>query len=278
MKILARVILFLMFLIPLKAEAVTFNVLVLPADLMKVCGNYYCFDEVSNIMADDVINYFNGSPGIVSPTLYTVRAKLNANPPLKSQAVNVLKKYNYNERNLDFATLKVLSDAFSAKSVLLISSTVKTDKSNVKRSLWEVLELSSSFGIVYPYTLSTDAVLVDTVNGLVMWSGHYTRKAGNNNNEFWAKSSSQAESKLEQIKYYSKNISAKSIAQNVTLRFFPKTANTLPVTNSSEPVPIRPFFKINTPADVPETSSHTKTVPEVSDGEEGTYGEMIYGL
>lgn len=48
-----------------------------------------------------------------------------------------------------------------------------------------MLELSSAFEVVYPYEMITDAVLIDTVNDLVMWSGHYSRKVGNNNNEFW---------------------------------------------------------------------------------------------
>lgn len=282
MKFLTKLFILAMLFIPSKAFAYTFNVLVLPADLMTVCGNYYCFDEVSNIVAEDVITNFNSSTSVVAPTLYTVRAKLNSNPALKTSANNTLKRYSDNEKSLDFVALKGLSDAFSAKSVLLISNSVTTDKSRTKRNLWEILELSSAFEIVYPYQMRTDAVLIDTVNGVVMWSGNFKRKVGNNNNQFQAQTPSQALAKLEQIKFYSKTIAAKSIAQNVTLRFFPKTVSPVVIKNKDEQGSAGAFLRMGTPV-APLTSQKEALKPSSSAlieaiEEEGDYGEMIYGL
>ena len=271
MKSFIKIFLMIILFLPLKASAITFNVVVLPVDLMNVCSNYYCYDEVSNIIAEDVITYFNSSTGVAAPTLYTVRQRMSANPQIRETLARVLKRYRYNENNIDFPVLKNIANSFSAKSVLLLSSSVKTNKSNVKRGLWEMLELSSAFEVVYPYEMITDAVLIDTVNDLVMWSGHYSRKVGNNNNEFWAKSPSSALAKYEQIKYYSKSIAAKSIAQDVILRFFPKTANPV-VTPNTHGGSAGAFFRMNnqTPA--------LKSQPQRKEDEEGSSGEIIYGL
>ena len=50
-------------------SAEPFKVLVLPVDLFSVCDNYYCFPEVSEIIAEDVINNFNKRGKILAPNL-----------------------------------------------------------------------------------------------------------------------------------------------------------------------------------------------------------------
>ena len=57
-KLFHTVILFLsLILLSPAANALSFNVVVLPADLMNVCDNYYCYPEVSEIIANDLIQY-----------------------------------------------------------------------------------------------------------------------------------------------------------------------------------------------------------------------------
>ena len=272
MKNIFKVLLAVILFVPLKASAITFNVLVLPADILNICNNYYCYDEVSNIVAEDVIENFSASNAIQAPSLDLVRAKLNANPALKSTTVNTLRKYN-KAGNLDMAAIKNISNEFSAKSVLLISSSAMTRKSNLRRGVWEVLDLASGFNIVYPFELETNAVLIDTVNGLVMWSGSFTKKLGNNNNEFQAKSPSQAAAKLEQIRLYSRAVAARSISQNVTLRFFPKTSNPVVSPKSMENASPSVFFRMNTP--IPGIDMKN---PDIKGANESDFGEIIYGL
>ena len=60
------------FVMPACAE-VTFNVVVLPVDLFKVCANYYCYPEVSEIIASDVIDNFNRTGRIYSPSINYLR-------------------------------------------------------------------------------------------------------------------------------------------------------------------------------------------------------------
>ncbi len=199
-------------------HAQSFNVLVLPADLFSVCDNYYCFEEPSEIFANDIISEFNKSGKIISPELSAVRSKFSSDLSLKKVAETALNKYK-SANTVDFISLKKISATFKVNSVLLISSSV----ANNNRSIWEVLEVSSAFEAVSPYNLETRAVLTDNVNDVVMWGGKYTRTLGDNDGRFWAASSAQAVSQLDKIKFYSKDIISKTIVQNVILRFYPKT-------------------------------------------------------
>ena len=226
MKILIRLIIIFTFLIS-SVQAVTFDVLVLPADLLNEKENYYGFDEVSEIVANDIINDFNSSGGkIQSPNLFEVRQKINQNQNLKTLTANTLKKYN-RDNAVDYQALKEINKEFSCNSVLLISVYVTTNKNSLKRGLWEVLEVSTAFNTEYPYKLETSIVLIDTINDIVMWSNHYSTKIGSNDNIFEAKNYAQANEILSKIRLYSEKIVAKSASQNIILRFYPKSLRTL---------------------------------------------------
>ena len=146
-------------------SAEPFKVLVLPVDLFSVCDNYYCFPEVSEIIAEDVINNFNKRGKIISPNLYDVRKKFAEDPKLKASAVNTLNRFK-NRNSVDFTSTKAVAKAFDAKSVLLISNFVS--QSNSRRSVWEVMEVSSAFEAYNSYAMETNAVLTDNVNDVVM--------------------------------------------------------------------------------------------------------------
>lgn len=252
------------------AHAVSFNVVVVPADLFKVCENYYCFPEVSEIVSNDLIEYFNASNKISSPNLYEVRHKLSQNPSVKTSVKSALD--NFNARgSIDFAAMKQLSKLFSANSVLLISNSVETENSTLSRTVWEILELSSSLEISYPFTMETDAVLLDTVNDLVMWSGGYAKKLNSTDGSFLAQKASASYAKYAYMQSYSKDILAKTISQNVMLRFFPKSVT--PILNTKDLKPSGNYFRY-------ESSSPSLNRREEKEEEplEHDYGEMIYGI
>lgn len=281
MKFILKFILVVMLFLPLRASAATFDVLVLPTDVVNVCNNYYCYDELSNIIAKDVIVNFNESLMLASPTLDSIRAKLGTNITAKSTAISVLNKYS-KSNIIDMLALKSVADAFGVKSVLVISSNVVIKNSKIRRGVWEILDFSSAFDVVYPYELETNAVLVDTVNGLVMWSGNYKKKLGNQNNEFKAKNPSEASAKLEQLSMYSKAIVARSVAQNVILRFFPKSASPVVSPKSMENASPVSFFRMNIPESAPSSTKKEPVFLVPPDGikgiNEGDFGEIIYGL
>ena len=105
MKILIKLFaIFILLISPVMA--ITFDVLVLPTDLLNQKENYYNFEEVSEIIANDIIKDFNSSNGkIKSPDLYEVKAKLNKSPELKKTVYDLLEKYKDTSK-LDYEEIK----------------------------------------------------------------------------------------------------------------------------------------------------------------------------
>ena len=227
LKIFVSILLFFIISTPC-CKAVEFKVLVLPTDLFSVCDNYFCFPEVSEIITEDVITNFSNYKNINTIQLSDVRKIMQAKTELKNQTQEMLKNFKNTEK-VDFQTLSKLAEEFGVKSILLITSSAKSDKSPNKRDLWEVLEVSSAFKTYYPYTLTTTAVLTDNVNNVIMWSRKYNRKVSDKDGYFTAQNQAQAASQLEKIKYYSKNNISQNISQNIHLRFFPKDVRTFTV-------------------------------------------------
>ena len=264
------VILFVCLSINSAANAVTYNVVVLPADILRVCENYYCYPEVSEIVANDLIKYFNASNKIKSPTLAEIRRTLSGNQNLKTSVKASMDKFN-SRGNVDFSAMKQLSKAFSANSVLLISNSVGTENSSMRRSVWEILELSSALNVSYPYSMDTDAVLLDTVNDLVMWRGGYSKVLNSSDGRSCSRKASQSYAKYAYLQAYSYDILAKTIAQNVILRFFPKSVT--PVLNTKDLKPSGNYFRY-------ESSNPSRSRIDEKEEEplEHDYGEMIYGI
>lgn len=210
------------------ANAVQFDVLVLPTEIFKICDNYFCFPEPSEIAANYVIQNLENYKTINTIDLATVRSVLNEKTDLKNRTEQMLTTFEQTER-IDFDTLKALSKEFGVKSVIIISCYAITDRSSTRRDLWEVLEISSAFKITYPFNLTTTAVLTDTVNNVVMWSSKYNKTVSDSNGYFLALNHAQAASHLEKIKQYFKSNVSQNISQNVHLRFFPKDVRTFEV-------------------------------------------------
>ena len=220
MKLWAKLLVLFFLLLGTCVNAEPHKVLVLPVDLFNICENYYCFPEASEVFGNDVINNFKQNKKITTFDLYEVRKKITEDPQLKSYTLTALNRYK-NSDHLDFIALKKISEAFNTNSILLISSYV--NQKNIKRNIWEVLEISTAFEVYNNFSLQTNAVLVDNINDIVMWSGKYERPLGDNETRFWAKNMANATSHLEKIHLYSTEIVSKNIAENVVLRFYPKT-------------------------------------------------------
>ncbi len=215
------------------AQAVQFDVLVLPTEIFKICDNYFCFPEPSEIAANYVIQNLENYKTINTVDLATVRSVLYEKTDLKNRTEQMLTTFEQTER-IDFDTLKDLSKEFGVKSVIIISCYAITDRSSTRRDLWEVLEISSAFKITYPFNLTTTAVLTDTVNNVVMWSSKYNKTVSDSNGYFLALNHAQAASHLEKIKQYFRNNVCQNISQNVHLRFFPKDVRTFEVKKQND--------------------------------------------
>ena len=223
MRILCKIIMVFVLLVS-SAYAAQTNLLVLPADLLNTRDNYYNFDEVSEIVSDDLIIAFNKTGKIISPDLYNVRERLSANPSVKTNLQSALEKYK-NNGSVNYSVIKTAANYFGVRYVLLISSSAVTNKNSLKRSVWEVMELVSECNIVYPYRLETSLLLIDTSDNSIIWSNNYSTKLGANDNVFAAKNYAQANGEYEKIKLYSNRIVAPSASQNIVLRFYPKSVS-----------------------------------------------------
>jgi hypothetical protein len=252
---------FLLFfnLIPV-AHAVQFDVLVLPTELFSVCDNYFCFPEPSEISANYVIKDLNSYKNVSAIELSQVRKQLSNNQELKAKTEEMLDNFEQTEK-IDFSVLKELSQEFNVKSIILISCYAITDRSITKRNLWEVLEISSAFKITYPFNLTTTAVLTDTVNSVVMWSGRYNKTVSDSNGYFLALSQSQAACHLEKLKQYFRQNVSQNISQNVFLRFFPKTVRTFDVKKQDDG---------HSPQFVPNALEHLIQPQKMKEFEEGS--------
>ena len=268
MKILLKFLMLFILCLQLPADAITFNVLTLPADLFAVHENYFDFVEPSEIFADDIIKNLNSSKGkVVSPDLYAVRMKFSQNPQLKNSVDSALKKFQ-SSKYIDYKTFKFAATQFDAKSVILIRSYVTSCDNNLKRSIWDVLDFMSYFNVAHDFYLNTNIILLDTVNDLPMWQNTYVEKISNNEGYFSAKNYAVARTYFEKIKRYSKNIVSADASQNIILRFFPKVISPL------EATPV----KIEENGGTLRYNSNIPTVTGSSRGqgsEETDYGEML---
>lgn len=244
------------------AQAVQFDVLALPTELFSVCDNYFCYPEASEIATTYVIQDLDNYGTINIKRLSEVRSTLEFKPELKAATIGMLNEYKNNDK-VDFDTLKMLSKEFGVKSIILISTYTTTDKTPVKRNLWEILEIASAFKTSYPYNLVTNVVLTDNVNNVVMWSSKYNKQLSDSNGYFYAKNQTQAASQLEKIKQYYKENVSKNISQNIYIRFFPQDVRTFKIKKNETEESEGPKF-------VPNALEHLIKPQMIKELDEGT--------
>ena len=253
----------------IKVEAQTqFELLVLPTDIFSVCDNYFCFPEVSNIIAEDVISDLKTKNNINVKTLNEVRLTLNTNYQLKQKTIKVIETYGKTNK-IDFPTLNEIAKDFNVKSVLIIDTYAINDKTTLKRNLWDTLEITSAFKITYPFELKSTAILTDCINSLVMWSGKYSKNVSDTFGYYNASNQTQAMSQLEKIKQYSSGSISQTISQNVFMRFFPRDVRTFTVKKTEQEMDAEPkkfipnaLEHLSNPRMQKEYDSH---LPEYSD-------------
>ncbi len=235
------------------------DILVLPSDLLQMKENYYSFEEPSEIIANDIIREFNKTNGkLKSFDLYDIKAKFKDNLMLK----DALAKYKNN--TIDYEAFKTIGKDFGCNYILLVNSSVVTNKNSIRRNLWEVLEISTAFNISYPFRLENSVLLLDSENGLAIWSNNYSSKVGTNANEFTAKNIAKADAEYEKLKLYSETIIAPSVSQSIMLRFYPKTVRPIQTEIDSQGGALR----------------FERTIPEKPNlkPREDFYGDTLFGI
>ncbi len=239
-KLIPFIIFTFIFISGLRVNAENYDLLVIPTNIFTVCQNYFCFPEASDIIAKDTIFYLNGYKNIHAKSLNEIRAKLSKNSQLKTQTDAMLTHYKINDK-IDFGAVNALSKEFDVKYVAIISTYAVTDKADIRRDLWDVMELSSAFKFTYPFDLKINAVLIDSSGNIVMWSNKYTKALSDSKSMFAVTNQAQAISQLEKINEYSKENVAKNISQNIHLRFFPREVRTFDLVKKEFKNNVAPF-------------------------------------
>jgi hypothetical protein len=261
-----------------------FEVVVLPMSIVEERQNFYAFENPDEVVAGDVIKNFNQSFKVHSPDLYELNAKLNSSDDFKTYTKNAVKTFKATGE-IDYDSLKHVAEAFNAHSVLLIYDFVTPKTGKAKRDIYEVLYVNSVFDIQNKNEMKTEAVLLDNVNDLVMWSATYRNPLSDKVDSYKALTYADAFAQCENLKLYSKDILSKNIAQNVTLRFYPKSVRAVDVKTTGEKMDSG-IFKFD--KDVPTIDTLIKkslennkenTSDDEPDGfDENKYGEIILGL
>lgn len=204
-------VMFLM-LIGLAASAQSDNIFVLPLYMSEQNSNAYSFDTASEIVAEEIIQNFLLGNTIDTTRLDRVKALLANNSTVKEVGVK------FNKTGLiDFEKLSKSVTDPSADKLLLVVSFVEDEK-GLRLGVWDTLKLASDFQIDYPYVLTTKTVLVDSKEGVAIWQKTYKMPLASNKKPFIAQNYSKAAEQYEKIRSFSKNIIAKDVEQNLSVR------------------------------------------------------------
>lgn len=209
--------LLVMFFVGLTSWAKAPDVLVLPLFMTSTQNNNsYGFETVSEIVASELIQNFNRVNKIVSDDYKTVKTLYGEDFALGAIA------QSFRQTNLiDFEKLESITTKSHPQYTLLTIGYV-LDKNNVMLDVWDVLKIASDFDIRLNYELITKVILVDSVDGVVVWQKTYVTPLSSGNKPFWAKNYSQACEQHKKIASYLKNIVAKDVEHNLMLKFYPK--------------------------------------------------------
>ena len=206
-----------MFFIGLTSWAKAPDVLVLPLFIAGVQNNnYYGFETVSEIVASELIQNFNRVNKIVSDDLQAVKTSYQNDSGL----IQIAQNYRKNGL-IDFDRLTGITKNVSADYILLTAGYV-LDKNGMLLDVWDVMSLTSDFGVDLDYDLTTKIILVDKLDGVVVWQKTYITPLSSKNKPFMAKNYFQAVEQYQKVSSYLKNIVAKDVEHNLMLKFYPK--------------------------------------------------------
>lgn len=209
--------LLVIFFIGLCSWAKAPDVFVLPLFMTNAqTVNVYDFETVSEIVANELMQNFNRSKKIVSDDWETVKAVYQNDFEIGQIAQNYRNKGLIDFDRLVNATKKIPAD------YVLLTIAYVADKNQQMLEAWDVMNLSSDFGVGLDYDLTTKVILVDKMDGVVVWQKTYVAPLSSGNKPFWAKNYSQAVEQYQKISSYLKNIVAKDVEHNLILKFYPR--------------------------------------------------------
>lgn len=198
-----------------------YKVLVIPDNIVtdNIAVDSFIYNASAEFFADDIINLLNRTDNITAPTVSETREFYKQDPSSLISAKNLTNKFR-TSYNIDYATLKKLTNKSNSRYALLMTSYVDAENYILRRTPWDVLNIPGASVIDPAYKISTYAVLVDTEKNTKLWSDTYYKTISVCENRIITRGASPQTEQLQKIKDYSKYISPQ-IAQNVQQNVLP---------------------------------------------------------
>ncbi|MGN1125417.1 MAG: hypothetical protein ACI4SM_04445 [Candidatus Gastranaerophilaceae bacterium] len=201
-----------------RCEAAQFNILVLPTNIFLEYQNFMVFPNSAEIIASDIINYYNINPKMSAPTISHIKNVLNQsqNFSLKKSTQVMFGKYNSNY-TINYDTIQRLANKFRTRQVLLISCNLDTQNYVLRRTFWDFLNIPGATVVDPAYRLSTQVTLIDANNQIVLWQENYQKLISSREARIIPEGFSPASEQLEKVKKYSTKFIAPQVVQETQL-------------------------------------------------------------
>lgn len=200
-----------------------YKVVVIPDNVVTetVAIDSYIYNATSEFFADEIAAILNGTDFISMPTVSETRMLLKENPSTMLAAKNMTNKFK-TSYNVDFVTLKKLTEKVGAKYALLLTSHVDAENYILRRTVWDFLNIPGASVIDPAYKISTYAVLVDAETNNKLWADTFYKTISVCENRIITRGQSPQTEQLQKIKDYS-NLVCPEIAKNVQIAVLPKS-------------------------------------------------------
>ena len=198
-----------------------YKVLVIPDNIVtdNIAVDAFIYNASAEFFADEIINLLNSTDSINAPTVSEIREVYKQDSSAMISARNLTNKFK-TTYNIDYVTLKKLTNKANARYALLMTSYIDAENYILRRTPWDVLNIPGASVIDPAYKISTYAVLVDTEKNTKLWSDTYYKTISVCENRIITRGASPQTEQLQKIKDYSRYISPQ-IAQNVQQKVLP---------------------------------------------------------
>ena len=198
-----------------------YKVLVIPDNIVtdNIAVDAFIYNASAEFFADEIVNLLNSTDSINAPTVSEIREEYKQDSSAMISARNLTNKFK-TTYNIDYVTLKKLTNKANARYALLMTSYIDAENYILRRTPWDVLNIPGASVIDPAYKISTYAVLVDSEKNTKLWSDTYYKTISVCENRIITRGASPQTEQLQKIKDYSRYISPQ-IAQNVQQKVLP---------------------------------------------------------
>lgn len=201
--------------------AESYKVLIIPDNIVteNVALDSYIYNATAEFFADEIVTLLNNTDYINAPTISETRNLYKQDTSTMISAKNLTNKFR-TTYNIDYVTLKKLTNKANTRYALLITSYIDSENYILRRTTWDFLNIPGASVVDPAYKISTYAVLVDTQCNKKLWADTYYKTISVCENRIITRGASPQTEQLQKIKDYSRYV-CPQIAQNVQQNILP---------------------------------------------------------